>query len=195
MPTTIKKISEQILILAKGGDYSAGSDVEEDDVKELVIQAINRQIKAETLNNQVISGEQIPNGCVMATYDPIAVVQYKNVAKITLPAIPVSLPKNIGLYHIGVTGLTETDPDTASATGTVSYPLVYVATGAETSFTDERLVGKTILLGFRETSNMKILLTGTPDLTQFLFNTLTGSVSWSTSLPATALEEFKLLYR
>lgn len=105
MATTRYKITEQILRLAKGRDVAMSSDLKHDEVVELVNQAINKRLKVESyaiLNEKDITGDLVPNGLVIASYENIAVTQYKtNYSKCTLPATPVRLPKGMGVYHIG----------------------------------------------------------------------------------------------
>lgn len=105
MATTRYKITEQILRLAKGRDASMASTLKHDEVVELVNQVINKRLKVESyaiLNEKELTGDIVPNGLVIASYENIAVTQYKtNYSKCTLPATPVRLPKGMGVYHIG----------------------------------------------------------------------------------------------
>lgn len=103
MATTKYKIAEQIGRLAKGSDIPAASSLKRQEINELVGQVINQLLKVESykiLNEQ--TGDIVPHGLVIATYDPVAVTAYKtNYSKATLPATPVRLPKGMGVYHIG----------------------------------------------------------------------------------------------
>lgn len=109
MPTTKYKISEQILRILKGSDNPNASRTEQEEVTELVGQVINKLLKVEHYQSMT-DGDVAPNGFVIATYTAIVVTQYlTNYATCTLPAMPVKLPKDMGLFHIG----SPTDPFTS----------------------------------------------------------------------------------
>lgn len=103
MPTTKYKISEQILSILKGSDNPQASSVEMPEVTEMVGQVCNRLLKVENyevLNDR--SGDITPNGLSIATYDAVEVSSYKSrYSTCTLPAMPVRMPKGMGVYHIG----------------------------------------------------------------------------------------------
>ena len=105
MASTKYKISEQIIRLLKGSDQPAASSLEQPEVQQLVGQVINRLLKIESyeiLNDRALTGDIIPTGLVIATYEDVAVTTYKtNYASCTLPAVPVRLPKGMGVFHIG----------------------------------------------------------------------------------------------
>lgn len=97
------KISEQILLMLKGGNIKAATSIEIEDIIEAVGQYINSHFKQEQLTVNMPSGETIPEGLMLAAYGdttPIVPVQYKGVSKITLPVTPVALPRNMGVYHV-----------------------------------------------------------------------------------------------
>jgi len=103
MPTTKFKITEQILRILKGSDLPNASKVRQPEVVELVGQVINKLLKVE--HYQAMSdGDIVPNGYVLATYDNVEVTAYKDdFSQVTLPAVPIRLPKNMGVFHIGST--------------------------------------------------------------------------------------------
>jgi len=71
-------------------------------VQAFIQQAINRKLKTEYLSVTLPSDETIPEGLVIACYNDIPVVRYKNVlSKASLPAMPISLRKNMGVYFVG----------------------------------------------------------------------------------------------
>lgn len=96
------KIAEQVLQLLKGGNPKAATTVEIEDVIEVVGQCINRLFKQDVFTGYA-AGETIPNGAMLTYYDNLIPVQYKNVSKLTLPATPISLPRNAGIYHVSRT--------------------------------------------------------------------------------------------
>jgi hypothetical protein len=74
------------------------------DVKRLVVQVSNQLLKADHFAINVPEGDTIPNNCMVFTYDNITVTTYKTTkSKCTLPSIPISLPRNMGVLHISKT--------------------------------------------------------------------------------------------
>lgn len=63
-------------------------------------QVINKLLKAEYFQANIGMGETIPNASSLCTYESIPVVKYKNVSKATLPAYPIKLPLNMGVFMI-----------------------------------------------------------------------------------------------
>ena len=100
MATTKKKISEQILRLLKGNP-TASSIPHENDIRLLVEQVANRVLKADYFQVNLPEGDTVPNNTMVFSYDNIPVVVYKTkYSKASLPAIPISLPKNMGVLHV-----------------------------------------------------------------------------------------------
>ncbi len=97
---------EQIRRIMSGGDPSAPSRKIQE-VREAVNQVLNKLLRADILSVNMPSGETIPDGYVIAHYDSKPVVQWKNRSRTQLPAIPIALPKGMGVYHVGPSG----DPD------------------------------------------------------------------------------------
>lgn len=100
MPSTKYAISEQVVRLLSGGDIPVATKVEIDEVKIAVAQVINKLLKMEYLQVNIPSAELIPNGASIATYTGITVTQDGTRSKSTLPAMPLKLPRGIGVYQI-----------------------------------------------------------------------------------------------
>lgn len=100
MPTTKYKIAEQIVRLVEGGDISVASKVQIPEAKILVEQVLNDLLKTEYLKVNLPGSEMIPNGASVATYDDILVTAYQTTSAATLPAIPLKLPRDIGVFEI-----------------------------------------------------------------------------------------------
>lgn len=100
---TIKTLEEQVMRRLSSGDRNVGSQFHPLEVREAIKQCLNLMLKTEYFNETLPTGETIPDGCMLATYDAIAVVAWNGVSKSTLPAIPVKLPRNMGVFHIGKT--------------------------------------------------------------------------------------------
>lgn len=101
--TTLYKLTEQVRSILAGGDPDQGDPIDMQEAKAVVVQILNSLLKTEHFQVNLGSGEMTPNGLVLASYDGVAVSSYKNVAKCTLPAIPVHLPLNMGVFHISKT--------------------------------------------------------------------------------------------
>lgn len=100
--TTIYSISEQILRILEGNPVISGR-YHINDVKRLVVQVSNQLLKADHFSINVPEGDTIPNNCMVYTYESVPVVAYKGKSKCTLPSIPISLPRNMGVLHISKT--------------------------------------------------------------------------------------------
>lgn len=100
MPTTIYKISEEILRIITGGNPTVASKVHINEVKLAVAQVANTLLKTDYLQVNLPSGEVIPNGAMTALYDNVPVVKWKNKSRAVLPATPLKLPRGIGVYSV-----------------------------------------------------------------------------------------------
>lgn len=97
---TKRLISDQVLYRMYGGLVDAASPVQKDDIFKATEQLVNSLFRMEQFSSNLPSGELIPNGVMIATYTDITVSSYGNVSKATLPVIPISLPRNLGIYNI-----------------------------------------------------------------------------------------------
>lgn len=99
---TLYGIAESIKgMLAR--DPASGSRPHIEVIKNTVIQVINSMLGVQHFTKTMAGGENIPDGLALAMYDNIAVERYKNVSRATLPVMPISLPLNMGIYHVGKT--------------------------------------------------------------------------------------------
>jgi len=96
-------LAEQVLRLLKSGDPSVASRVHPEEIKAALAQVINATLKTEFISLTLPSGETIPEGAMLATYDAIPVVTYKDVSKSVLPVMPIKLFRNMGVFHVGKT--------------------------------------------------------------------------------------------
>ncbi len=95
-------LQEQVADLLKGGDPSAGTTVEPEVIVKMLEQLINASLKVDFFSTHMASGETIPDGLVLATYERIPVVKYKkDFSRAQLPAIPISLPRGMGVFFVG----------------------------------------------------------------------------------------------
>lgn len=103
MATTKYKISEEVQRLLKGNPIISAR-VHINDIKLLVEQVSNQLLKADFFNVNMADGDTIPNNCMIFTYDSVPVTTYKTtLSKCSLPSIPISLPRNMGVFHISKT--------------------------------------------------------------------------------------------
>lgn len=101
MPSTKQILAEQVLNLLKGGNPGAASTIKLFDIKKAVEQQINQLLKAQQFSVNMPSGETIPDGLTILTYDSVPVERYKNIlSRAKLPAMPVMLPRNMGVFHV-----------------------------------------------------------------------------------------------
>lgn len=101
--TTKKKIAEQVQRLLKGNPIISAR-IHINDIKLLVEQTSNQLLKADHFAVNVPEGDTIPNNCMIFTYDNVPVTTYKTTkSKATLPNIPISLPRNMGVLHVSKT--------------------------------------------------------------------------------------------
>jgi len=92
---------EQVMNRLNGGNSSAPSRTQPAYVMKLIEQVINRKLKLTHFNTQMAAGETIPDGCMIATYEKVPVERYQgNRARAFLPAIPISLPRNMGIFAV-----------------------------------------------------------------------------------------------
>lgn len=100
--TTKYLLAEEVMTLLKGGDPSAPTSVKMPVIIKMLEQLINTELKADFFSTHLASGETIPDGLVLATYERIAVEKYKrDFSRAKFPAIPISLPRNMGYYFVG----------------------------------------------------------------------------------------------
>jgi len=134
---TKQYLYETVSALLEGGNPSAGKKFEPRMVQAFIQQAINRKLKTEYLSVTLPSDETIPEGLMIACYNDIPVATYKNnLSRAKLPAMPISLRKNMGVYFVG------------PASGGNINPLPVPSTG----FTIQAAVGITeVVVGTTET--------------------------------------------
>jgi hypothetical protein len=100
MATTKYKLAEQCVRILNGGEIPVATKVKINEAKIAVEQVLNKLLKMEYLNLNIPTAELIPNGASVATYEGITVTQYGTRSKSTLPAMPLKLPRGIGVYQI-----------------------------------------------------------------------------------------------
>ena len=98
--TTKARLAEEILLLLSGGRIGVATKYHINEIKISLCQVANQLLKMEYFTNLTPLQEFMPNGAAIATYENNLVTQWSNTSKTTLPAMPVRLPRNIGVYQI-----------------------------------------------------------------------------------------------
>lgn len=94
-------ISEQVLYRLAGGYSDKSFPVQPEDIWAALGQKVNSKFKMEQFNVTLPSGETCPDNAMLAFYDSIAVTSNGNgTARCTLPILPISLPRGMGVYEI-----------------------------------------------------------------------------------------------
>ena len=102
MPQTNKRIiADQVLYYLKGTYPDVAGGVQKEDVFKRIEQVVNAKFAMQQFSINLPSGETIPDNLAIATYDDVAIEPlYAGKSKSTLPAMPVSLPKGLGIQEI-----------------------------------------------------------------------------------------------
>lgn len=157
--TTKRILSEQVLYRLKGGYPSVASSVQHEDVWKAIEQLVNSNFKVEQFNMNLPSGEQIPSGMCLAEYIVAVNTDYS-----ILPVMPVSLPRNLGIYHV-------------SRTDAPNDPFIPIQSGQWAFVKDQPLLN--ILLGQigYEVIGSKIKYTSEPNVANVLMRLVVMDMS------------------
>lgn len=157
--TTKKIISEQVLFRLKGGYPSVASSVQEEDVWKATEQLCNSLFKLEQFQSNLPSGETIPMGLCLAEYTVPVSTNYS-----VLPVMPVSLPRNLGVYHI-------------SKTDSPNDPFIPIQTGQFSFVKDQPLINDLLgQVGYEVVGN-KIKYTSEPGVDSVLMRLVVMDIS------------------
>lgn len=101
MPLVTKnRISEQVLYRVNGGTTTVTSPVQKEDVIEALSQIINTLFKTQHLTVTLQLGETIPDGLILGDYSATVTTYYGKKAQCTMPIMPVSLPRDMGVFQV-----------------------------------------------------------------------------------------------
>lgn len=99
--STKRILGEQILYRYYGGYIDTSGPVQLEDVYKAIEQKVNSLFKLRHFDTTLPSGETIPDNLSIAVYENVAVTSLNNgKSKCTLPATPITLPKNVGIYQV-----------------------------------------------------------------------------------------------
>ncbi len=93
-------LAEQVLNRLTGGRPDQASRYDRRDIEMAVGQATNEAIKGQYFSVTLPSGDTIPEASVLATYENVPVEEWKGISRSKLPALPISLPRGMGVYMI-----------------------------------------------------------------------------------------------
>lgn len=96
---TRRLLSDQVLYRLYGGPPDSSAAVQQEDVEKGAEQKINAKFRMRQFEN-LSGGETIPDGMTMATYEGITVTSSGDRSKATLPVMPVSLIRNMGIFDV-----------------------------------------------------------------------------------------------
>ena len=98
--STKRILAEQVLYRLYGGYNDKTDAVQIPDVVKAIEQKINQKFRTQQLTVNLPSGETIPSNLHLATYTSVTVTSDGSRSKATLPAIPINLPRNMGVYDV-----------------------------------------------------------------------------------------------
>jgi hypothetical protein len=96
-------LAEQVLFRIAAGYPDVSENVQLIDIITAIPQVVNAMLKAQQFSINMPQGETIPDNAMIGTYENITVNSINigtQKSKAILPAIPISLPKNMGVYQI-----------------------------------------------------------------------------------------------
>lgn len=98
--TTKYLMAEQVLIRLAGGFRDVSQSVQMEDVVKSIEQVINSMFQMQYYSSVLPSGETVPDNLMIAYYENIAVVTDGDKSKALLPIMPISLPRNMGVFRV-----------------------------------------------------------------------------------------------
>lgn len=98
--TTKYLMAEQILTRLAGGYRDSNQPVQMEDVVKAIEQVVNATFQMQYYSVTLPTGETIPDNLMVAYYENIPVTSFGERAKATLPVMPISLPRNMGVYRV-----------------------------------------------------------------------------------------------
>lgn len=97
---TKRYIAEQVQYKLSGGFPDVSQPVQLEDIYAALGNLINSTYKLQHFTMTLPSGETIPNNLALATYETDVVSFGGKKSKALLPVMPISLPRNIGVYEV-----------------------------------------------------------------------------------------------
>jgi len=99
--STKRLISDQILYRLNGGSPDNSFPVQLPDVYKALEQKVNAKFQIRQFDTNLPQGETIPDNLCIGVYENITVEPFTQLkSKATLPVMPITLPKNVGIFLI-----------------------------------------------------------------------------------------------
>jgi hypothetical protein len=96
-------LAEQVQTRLAGGFRDASQPVQNVDIVKAIEQIINSMFQMQYYNATLPTGETIPDNLMIAFYENIPVTTLGDKSQAELPIIPISLPRNMGVYRVVTT--------------------------------------------------------------------------------------------
>lgn len=94
-------LAEQVWFRLKGGYPDIAQAVQIEDIIAVIPQKVSTILKTQHFSMTLPSGERIPENLMMATYNDLELTTLNGKrSQATLPIMPVSLPRNMGVYEV-----------------------------------------------------------------------------------------------
>jgi hypothetical protein len=93
-------LAEQVQTRLAGGFRDANQPVQTEDIIKAIEQIINSMFQMQYYSATLPTGETIPDNLMIAFYENIPVTTYGDKSQAELPIIPISLPRNMGVYRV-----------------------------------------------------------------------------------------------
>lgn len=104
MSSTKRILSDIVLTRLQAGWPDISGAVQKQDVWKAIEQKVNSIFKLSQFKVNLPNGSTIPDNLAMATYTDVPVTTYASGQKsiATLPVMPISLPRNVGIFGVDV---------------------------------------------------------------------------------------------
>lgn len=94
-------LAEQVWFRLKGGYPDIDQSVQIEDIIAVIPQKVASILKMQHFSVTLPSGERIPENLMIATYNDVELTTLNGKrSQATLPIMPVSLPRNMGVYEV-----------------------------------------------------------------------------------------------
>lgn len=93
-------LAEQTHLRLTGGKGKQASWVDPRELQKALEQILNGLLKMDYFKTTLQVGETVPENLCLATYENIPVATYKGVSRSQLPAVPIRLPRGMGVWAL-----------------------------------------------------------------------------------------------
>jgi hypothetical protein len=93
-------LAEQVQTRLAGGFRDANQPVQTEDIIKAIEQIINSMFQMQYYSATLPTGETIPDNLMIAYYENIPVTTLGDKSQAQMPVVPISLPRNMGVYRV-----------------------------------------------------------------------------------------------